>query len=287
MLAELHGDLLRRLSGVTNEDYEGLGVAARRVAHRGLIDGRMRKRIERIDMAFSVVRHLTGPKVATFWGELDAMLGEVLGKPDLDSKLGKDMVGVMGAEGEFKDKVGKAAEGKVGNVSYEGGVKRKLEDGGFEGKESNKDAEGTLGVVCKPDVENKAGMVCNVSHIGLGEQLVGEQGIGELEWKQDVKANGYKQDLEVAVAAVAGFLGNPAGILDKGSRFATHSLEVVWQRVEAIGTGLMTKDLVNLRSDLLDEGAGLEDVEYSEKLATFVRALREEQQRRRIRELVG
>ena len=272
----------------TGENVDGLAVAARKAAKCGRISPGVRKKLERVDVAYAVARHLTVPKIVVLLEQLD---GEVSSSADPESKLGKDMmgseVGVMGAEGEFKDKVGKAAEGKVGNVSYEGGVKRKLEDGGFEGKESNKDAEGTLGVVCKPDVENKAGMVCNVSHIGLGEQLVGEQGIGELEWKQDVKANGYKQDLEVVVAAVAGFLGNPAGILDKGSRFATHSLEVVWQRVEAIGTGLMTKDLVNLRSDLLDEGAGLEDAEYSEKLATFVRALREEQRRRRIRELVG
>jgi hypothetical protein len=60
-----------------NSDFVGLTVASRHARRAGLINHAMTKKLERLDSAFSVVRHLSGPKVNSFLMELEGQIQEV------------------------------------------------------------------------------------------------------------------------------------------------------------------------------------------------------------------
>ena len=57
LVAELHRRLLRRVS--SKRHYQGLGVAARDLLRSNVLPGKVTKRLQLFDTAFSVCRHIT------------------------------------------------------------------------------------------------------------------------------------------------------------------------------------------------------------------------------------
>ena len=74
LLAAVRGSTFRALCAATAQDADGLAVVARRARRLGLITPRTAKKLVRIDEAFCLVRHLSGPRVASFDAELRAEL---------------------------------------------------------------------------------------------------------------------------------------------------------------------------------------------------------------------
>ena len=74
MLAELHGSCFRRLCAALGRHHEGLAVAARHARRQRLLPGPICKKLERVDVAFALVRHLTTVKVNDFLSDLDDLL---------------------------------------------------------------------------------------------------------------------------------------------------------------------------------------------------------------------
>ncbi len=74
LLAEAHNRVMRTLASRVGGDHNGLTILARAARVRRLIDNRMAKRIERLDMVFAVVRHATPEKLASFMDQLQEML---------------------------------------------------------------------------------------------------------------------------------------------------------------------------------------------------------------------
>ena len=73
-----HGECLRRLCDRIG-DYDGLAAAARAARRLGLISSTTAKRVERVDIAFAVVRHINSAKVAKFLRGLDHELHRASG----------------------------------------------------------------------------------------------------------------------------------------------------------------------------------------------------------------
>ena len=97
MLAELHGRSLRRLCGLLQRDFEGLTVAARWAARQGLVSKGTCKRLERVDIAFGIVRHLTVPRVEAFWQGLEAELAAAAGPADPGRSVAPEAAPAPGA----------------------------------------------------------------------------------------------------------------------------------------------------------------------------------------------
>ena len=76
LVASLQGHCLRRLCLATGESSEGLAIAARRARRAGFLDAAMCKRMERIDVAAAIVRHINLPKVQGFKDQLDQALAQ-------------------------------------------------------------------------------------------------------------------------------------------------------------------------------------------------------------------
>jgi hypothetical protein len=74
LLADVHGDAFRCLCTRMDKDFVGLTVASRHARRAGLITQTMAKKLERLDSAFSVVRHLSRPKVNCFLMDLKDMI---------------------------------------------------------------------------------------------------------------------------------------------------------------------------------------------------------------------
>ena len=70
LLADVHGRALRIIAKELQEDVEGLGAASRRARQRGRISNQLAKKLDRIDTAFAVCRHLTEPRANGFIGGL-------------------------------------------------------------------------------------------------------------------------------------------------------------------------------------------------------------------------
>ena len=70
LLAWAHGRALRQLSRRLNFEYEGLTVAARAARRAKLIGDKMAKRLEKLDVSFHVVCHVSWPKVRGFVKDL-------------------------------------------------------------------------------------------------------------------------------------------------------------------------------------------------------------------------
>ena len=111
LLADLHGDCFRLLCTATGVDAPGLAVVARIAKRAGKITAATCRRLEKVDNAFAVARHLSSPKAASFQAALDAELrgeggsvpGDLLGK-DLQPT---DQVQTAAQPGEHNSDMGK------------------------------------------------------------------------------------------------------------------------------------------------------------------------------------
>eukprot|EP00975_Prorocentrum_lima_P065605 12904393-Prorocentrum_lima.AAC.1 len=65
LIASCHGDCFRMACTAMSSDFMGLTIASRALFKRGLIDGKMANRLQHLDTAFAVVRHINSAKVAT------------------------------------------------------------------------------------------------------------------------------------------------------------------------------------------------------------------------------
>ena len=74
LLAEVRGSAFRALCRATGLDADGLAVVARKARKLGIISPRTAKKLVRIDEAFSLVRHLSGPRADRFDAALRAEL---------------------------------------------------------------------------------------------------------------------------------------------------------------------------------------------------------------------
>ena len=74
LVAELHGDALRCVAAHLGEHVQGLSEGARRGRRRGLLSNRLARRLERLDVCFGILRHLTKPLYHTIMSELKAEL---------------------------------------------------------------------------------------------------------------------------------------------------------------------------------------------------------------------
>jgi len=70
MIADAHTFALRKLTALMDEDYDGLTVAARKAKRTRRIDGAMAKKLCKLDVAYSVARHITEPKIRKFKADL-------------------------------------------------------------------------------------------------------------------------------------------------------------------------------------------------------------------------
>lgn len=93
LLAWAHGACLRRLTGVMDMHFEGLAVAARRARRDGIIDNKRAKKLERLDIAYAVVRHASVPRMRDFVQDIEGVLkkqdefaGEKFGREEFMSK---------------------------------------------------------------------------------------------------------------------------------------------------------------------------------------------------------
>ena len=111
LLADLHGDCFRLLCTATGVDAPGLAVVARIAKRAGKITAATCRRLEKVDNAFAVARHLSSPKTASFQAALAAELrgeggsvpGDLLGK-DLQPT---DQVQTAAQPGEHNSDMGK------------------------------------------------------------------------------------------------------------------------------------------------------------------------------------
>ncbi len=74
LLAETHNRVMCMLSEKMGGGHNGLTIIARAARVQKLIDNRMAKKIERLDVAFAVVRHASPQKLIAFMEELQIML---------------------------------------------------------------------------------------------------------------------------------------------------------------------------------------------------------------------
>jgi len=76
LIAECHGEALRMLCDHAKVHYSGLTVAARIVNRSGAIDARLRRKLEVLDNAYAVVRHITQVSCSTLLEEVSTRLEE-------------------------------------------------------------------------------------------------------------------------------------------------------------------------------------------------------------------
>eukprot|EP00415_Alexandrium_ostenfeldii_P000652 UN0652 len=88
MLAELHHHSLCTLTNALHMNCEGLSAAARIAYRRELIALPMRKRLERLDYAYAVVRHLTPLNVESFPKDLSSSVSGCADSFDISSDHG-------------------------------------------------------------------------------------------------------------------------------------------------------------------------------------------------------
>ena len=69
-MAELAGRLLRRVS--TKRHYQGLGIAARDLLRAKVLPGKVAKRLQLLDTAYSVCRHITMACADALYEEVNA-----------------------------------------------------------------------------------------------------------------------------------------------------------------------------------------------------------------------
>ena len=70
LVGRLHGCALRLLASHADQHYTGIAQASRSLP----LSGRMRKKLQRLDSAFAVLRHITEPYVEHFLADLEAEL---------------------------------------------------------------------------------------------------------------------------------------------------------------------------------------------------------------------
>ena len=74
VLFELHGAALRRLAAAQGRHFEGLQQASRIAKAKNLLPDKLAKRLQRVDVAFNVLRHITGPSADQLLHDLDKAL---------------------------------------------------------------------------------------------------------------------------------------------------------------------------------------------------------------------
>eukprot|EP00969_Alexandrium_andersonii_P119867 5299769-Alexandrium_andersonii.AAC.1 len=74
LLAELHYNCRQMLEERMGTRHEGLYTAARVARSRGLITNQLAKQVQRLDVAFGVMRHLGPVKAKDFCDQLSAAL---------------------------------------------------------------------------------------------------------------------------------------------------------------------------------------------------------------------
>eukprot|EP00969_Alexandrium_andersonii_P221948 9802902-Alexandrium_andersonii.AAC.1 len=74
LIASVHGSAFRALSNHLDADVQGLTIAARLARKRGLLSAGLARRLERLDIAFAVSRHINKKKGKDLLGELYAEL---------------------------------------------------------------------------------------------------------------------------------------------------------------------------------------------------------------------
>eukprot|EP00929_Paragymnodinium_shiwhaense_P067487 TRINITY_DN33962_c0_g3_i1.p1 TRINITY_DN33962_c0_g3~~TRINITY_DN33962_c0_g3_i1.p1 ORF type:complete len:267 (-),score=31.92 TRINITY_DN33962_c0_g3_i1:62-862(-) len=87
LLAEAHGDALRQLTEVLNFDAVGLTSAARRAKRQSIISSTLAKKLEKLDIAFAVSRHITRPKITQLSSELALQIASAAPDPTGDVDL--------------------------------------------------------------------------------------------------------------------------------------------------------------------------------------------------------
>ena len=76
LLFACHGRCLRMIASNHETHYNGLSVAARAALKRGQISQPMRKKLEQVDAAYNLSRHITLSSVTKLEADLLALLGE-------------------------------------------------------------------------------------------------------------------------------------------------------------------------------------------------------------------
>ena len=76
LLMEVHGHSLRTLCAGLGAHFGGLSVAARAATRQGLINVRMRKKLEQLDTAFAIARHVSDEGNRVFVESLRCMIDE-------------------------------------------------------------------------------------------------------------------------------------------------------------------------------------------------------------------
>ena len=74
IIARLHGELLRDVSGYSHTHYSGLRSGAADLRRRMIISNQLAKRLTRLDDAFAVVRHITDVSAIELRAQLSAAL---------------------------------------------------------------------------------------------------------------------------------------------------------------------------------------------------------------------
>ncbi len=74
VVAVLHGGCLQLLAQHLRRDFDGLAVNARTARRSRVINNGICKKMVRLDTAFAVLRHMTGPRAVVLFGGLMAML---------------------------------------------------------------------------------------------------------------------------------------------------------------------------------------------------------------------
>ena len=80
-----HGKCLRAIADSHDLHYQGLSVAARLACRRGHISKGMRNKLEQVDMAYNIVRHITRASAMQLLNDLQTSLGakEVVTQPSM------------------------------------------------------------------------------------------------------------------------------------------------------------------------------------------------------------
>ena len=89
LLADAHHAALCRLASLTGDDFTGLAVAARVCRRKQVISTTKTRKLERVDVAMHVVRHLTAQRVTSFLSDLDHELQVNRAMRYPNSRMGK------------------------------------------------------------------------------------------------------------------------------------------------------------------------------------------------------
>ena len=108
LLASAHGGSLRVLCDALHFDCDGLKIAARHARRQDLISDKMFKTLMKVDAAFALARHITGPKVDELMDDLSKMVSSKASAVDragavcvsAEVPLSADAGGDEGSDGE-------------------------------------------------------------------------------------------------------------------------------------------------------------------------------------------